>query len=197
MPTPAFEIRRFDLRSASSEEYARLNAFENILRREILPDDPPVPCSEDTRRWQAMPQLIKEAAWAAWDGAQERILASGQADIYQTGDNPHVIDVKIEVLPEFRRQGMACAMLRHIADHARGQARRLLMTECSDRAPAGGAFLERLGGRKGLDEPVNQLRLADLDRGWLRDGWSAKANFPPSSPLACGRALIRRSTCSA
>lgn len=181
MTRPEYDIRPFNLRSARPEEYARLNAFENTLRLELLPDDPPVPCDEDVRRWQAMPQLIQEAAWAAWDRAQERILAFGQADIYQTGDNPHLIDVKIEVLPEFRRQGMARAMLRLIADHARRQERRLLTIESNDRVPAGEIFLDRIGGRKGLEEPVNQLRLADLDRGlvalWMEREGELTAEF--------------------
>lgn len=181
MTLPAYEIRPFNLRAASPEEYARLNAFKNILRREVLPDDPPFPCDEDTHRWQAMPALIQEATWAAWDGPGERILGFGQADIYQTGDNPHLIDVRVEVLPGFRRQGLGRRLLCLITDHARSHARRLLAAECNDRVPAGGEFLVRIGGRKGLDEPVNQLRLAELDRGlvqrWMERAGGLSAEF--------------------
>jgi len=168
MPAPAFDIRPFNLRAAGSDEYARLNAFKNVLRLEILPDDPPWPCSEDVQRWQAAPKLIQDTAWAAWDASSGRIVAFGQADIYHTGDNPHLIDCRIEVLPEFRRQGLGSRMLRLLADHARSQDRRLLVIEANDRVPAGVAFLKRIGARKGLDEPVNQLRLTDLDRDLVR-----------------------------
>jgi len=181
MPTPANEMRPFALRASTPDEYARLNLFKNVLRSEILPDDPPFPCEEDIHRWQGMPELINEAAWAVWDDSSKRILAFGQADIYQTGDNPHLIDVRIEVLPEFRRRGLGRLLLRRIADHARHERRSLMIMECNDRVPAGGAFLERIGGRRGLEEPINQLRLAELNRDliqrWMESQAALAADF--------------------
>ena len=67
MPTSTFDLRPIDLRSASPQEYERLNALRNVIRREILPQDPPWPCSEDIQRWQAAPRLIEEHHWVAWD----------------------------------------------------------------------------------------------------------------------------------
>lgn len=181
MTAKDFEIRPFNLRSASPEEYASLNAFRNILRLEILPEDPPWPCSEDVHRWQAMPAIIQDAAWAIWDGSHQCILAFGEANIFHTGDNPRVLDVRIEVLPEFRRKGLGRELLRLVAAHARNEGRTLLMPECNDRVPAGAAFLERIGGRKGLDEPINQLRLADLDHSlvqhWMEREGDLSAEF--------------------
>ena len=87
----------------------------------------------------------------------------------------------IEVLPEARRQGLAREMLRHIATHARSQERSLLTVDCHDRAPAGPAFLERIGAHKGLVEAMNQVRVADLDRElvdhWLERRLSLLAEF--------------------
>ena len=58
------------------------------MRREALPEDPPWPCDEEKRRFQGMPLLKQNTAWAAWDPARQNILALAQADIFLTGDNP-------------------------------------------------------------------------------------------------------------
>jgi mycothiol synthase len=175
------EIRPFNLRSASPEEYASLNALKNVQLLEVWQDDPPHPCSEDVHRWQAMPEMIQDAAWAAWNDKTGQIVAFGEAYIYHTGDNPNLIEVKIDVLPKFRKQGLAREILHYIAAHARSQGRSLLMIECNDRVPAGAAFIERIGGRKGLDELTNQLRLSDLDQGlvqrWMEREATLSAEF--------------------
>jgi mycothiol synthase len=164
MMLPDNDTLPFNLRDANPEEYAGLNELRNAMRLEIWPEDPPWPCSEEVHRLQTIPAIVQDAAWAIWDRSQPRILAFGETNIFHTGDNPRVLDVKIEVLPEFRRRGLGRELLRLIAAYARKEGRTLLMPECNDRVPAGAAFLERIGGRKGLDEPTNQLRLVDLDR---------------------------------
>jgi mycothiol synthase len=179
MTAQVHEIRPFNLRSASPRDYACLIAFKNNLRLEVHPEDPPFPCDEDIQRWQAMPKLVQDVAWAAWDAWQERIIAFGEADIYHTGDNPHVIECSIEVLPECRRQGLARGMLHLIADHARSQQRRLLLAELSDRVPAN--FLARIGARKGLELPINQMQVANIDRSvvarWIQQAESLSSEF--------------------
>jgi mycothiol synthase len=158
------EIRPFQVRSASEADYACLNAFKNVLRLEFLPEDPPIACSEAVQRWHAMPTYVEEASWAAWEKTDRRIAAFGEASIYHTGDNEHVIDFNIEVLPEFRRQGLGCQMLRLIAEHAQRNNRRLMITEANGRVPASAEFLSGMGGRRGLEEHLNQLRVAELDQ---------------------------------
>lgn len=165
-----YEMRPINLRAASEAEYANLNALKNIMRWEAIPEDPPWPCDEETRRFQGMPALKQDTSWAAWEVPQERMLALAQADIFLTGDNPRVVWLSIEVHPEARRQGLAREMLRQLAQHARSQGRSLLMMECHERSAGGRAFLERMGARQGLVEPINQLKLADLDRD-LIDRW--------------------------
>lgn len=181
MASPTFDVRPIDLRSATAQEYECLNALRNVMRREILPQDPPWPCSEDIHRWQARPAVIEEHSWAAWDKSGERLLALAQAKIYRTGDNPHILWFDIQVLPEFRRRGMARTMLRLIVDRARREKRHLLMNECNDRVPAAAAFLTRLGASQGLEEPVNELQLHQLDRGlierWLEREADLSAEF--------------------
>jgi GNAT superfamily N-acetyltransferase len=181
MPAPTFEVRPIDLRAASPQEYERLNALRNVIRREILPQDPPWPCSEDIHRWQARPRVIEEHSWVAWENSSERALALAQAKIFRTGDNPHILWFDIQVLPEHRRRGLARTMLRLIVEQARREQRHLLMNECNDRVPAAAAFLTRLGGSPGLEEPVNELQLRGLDHSlierWLERESDLSAEF--------------------
>lgn len=162
------EICPFQFRSSSDADYACLSEFKNILRHEFLPEDPPIACRENVERWQALPSYVEEAAWAAWDEPHRRIVAFGEADVYHTGDNEHEIDFRVEVLPEVRRQGLARQMLRLIVEQARRHNRRLMLTESNGSVPAGDAFLSGMGARKGLEQHLNQLRLAELDGGFVQ-----------------------------
>ena len=171
----SYEICPFQLRSSTEADYACLNEFKNILRQEVLPDDPPIACREDVERWHTIPDYVEEAVWAAWESARRRIIAVGQCAIYHTGDNEHMMDFRIEVLPEFRRQGLGRQMLRLITGQSLRHGRRLMITETSDRVPAGAEFLSGMGARKGLEQRTNQLRLVELDRGLLQR-WLERSN---------------------
>ncbi len=169
------EIQPISLRSASEREYACLNAFGNLLRGEMLPEDPPIPCDEDIQRWRTLPAFQKEAVWAVWDESQKRIIARAEAMVWYTGDNEHLAEFVIGVLPTHRRQGIGRRLLRPIVEFARGHERRLLICETNDRVPAGAAFLTRLGAQAGLVSRVQQLRMAELNQGLIED-WLARAD---------------------
>lgn len=174
MSTVNGEIRPINLRAASEHEYTALNALENALRIEMLPEDPPVPREEDVQRWQSMPDFQREGVWALWDERGERIVARALALVWYAGDNEHLAEFTIGVLPEFRRQGLARRLLAPVVEFARQHNRRLLFCETNDRAPAGGALMERLGAEAGLAAWVQQLRLAELDHE-LMAAWLARA----------------------
>ena len=110
MSTVNGEIRPIDLRAASEHEYTALNALENALRLEMLPEDPPTPREEDVRRWQSMPDFQREGVWALWDERGERIVARALALVWYAGDNEHLAEFTVGVLPEFRRQGRASGL---------------------------------------------------------------------------------------
>jgi hypothetical protein len=40
MAVQGFEIRPFNLQSAAEHDYSCLNQFKNVLRHEVLPEDP-------------------------------------------------------------------------------------------------------------------------------------------------------------
>ncbi len=175
MTVQGFEIRPFNLRSATDQEYGCLNRFKNILRHEVLPDDPPVPCQEEVEQWRTLPDFLKEASWAAWDEAENRIIAHGEVLVFYTGQNEHMADFNIQVLAEHRRQGLGRQMLRQIVEFVHSHQRRLMISSSNDRVPASAAFLARLGAQQGLVLPIYQLRLAELDRP-LIDRWLERSH---------------------
>jgi mycothiol synthase len=181
METLNIEVRPFFIRSASEFEYERLTEFKNILRREVLPDDPPVSCRVNIQRWQNLPDFQKEMSWAIWDSQGQNVTAFAEAAVWYTGDNEHLADFYIQVRPEYRRRGLARLLLGRIVEFARSHNRRLLVSTSNERVPASGAFLERIGGRPGLRGRTNQLKLSELDRSliqsWIDQSASLQARY--------------------
>ncbi len=181
MTTEDLEIRSLSIRTASAAEWSAFNAFENAMRAEIIPDDPPIPCEEEAAEWQARPDFLKESAWALWEPGGKRIVAFVAADADYSGDNVHLARFMLEVLPEYRRRGLGRELLKRVPVFARTHERRLLVASTNERVPAGGEFLKRIGAMAGCQAGENQLTLADLDRGlvrrWLEQAESLQAEF--------------------
>jgi len=161
-------VQSFDLRTASADDYAALNAFENRIRAERLPDDPPISLEEAVQGWQHIPDFVEVSQWVIWHPQGTGIIAGGDAAVLRLDTNQHMIDFGIAVLPEFRRQGLARSLLVPLVELAQRENRRLLITSTNERVPAGKAFMERLGARQGLVAHTNQLALAELDRELLQ-----------------------------
>ena len=159
-----WHITPFDVRNASAAEYRAANELDNRIRAEYLPEDPPIPLDEQTRDWQKIPVFIGVSAWAVWDDDNSKAIASGSVSVTRLETNKHIAKFNIQVLPEFRRQGIARELLARIADAARQEDRTLLITGTNEQVPAGAAFMQRLGARKGLENHTNQLDLRDLNR---------------------------------
>jgi len=172
--TLRLEIKPFDVRNASAEEYRAANELDNRIRAEYLPDDPPIPLEERTRNWQNMPAFIGVHAWAVRNDDDSQAIASGSVTVTRLETNKHIAEFNIEVLPEFRRQGLARELLARIADAARQENRTLLFASTNERVPAGAALMQCLGAHKGLENHTNQLDLRDLNRDLIR-AWQARA----------------------
>ncbi|MDP9316811.1 MAG: GNAT family N-acetyltransferase [Chloroflexota bacterium] len=167
-------VTAFDPRAASQHHYAALAAFDNRLRAERLPDDPPTPQAELIARWQHTPPFVAVSAWSIWDAAGTTIIAHGEVSFLHTEENKHVVWFNIQVTPEWRRQGLGRRLLAALVQVPQREQRRLMTTETNDRVPAGAAFMERLGAKRGIAAHTNQLILADLDRNLLRQ-WQERA----------------------
>lgn len=174
MLRPGIQIRSFDGKGASPAEYAALNRHNNCMRLERLPDDPPVPLEETIQNLQSLPPFVDLKLWTAWDSGQNELVALGDIVILRLDENKHLAQFELTVQPEYRRQGLGRKLLGLIAEVARQEQRRLLMTSTVDRVPGGEAFMQRIGARKGLEAHTNQLRMTELDRElvthWLQRG---------------------------
>jgi mycothiol synthase len=173
LPAP-FQLKPLNLRDASPAEYAALNRHNNKLRRERLPDDPPIPLDEMIQGFKNIPSFIEVKIWCAWDQAQTEIIAQGNVVLMRTNENQHITQVDLTVLPEYRRQGVGRRLLALLTEAARADGRRLLISETFDRLPGGAAFMSCLGAKKGIETHINQLRMDELDHSllerWLVQG---------------------------
>lgn len=163
MSPPPISIRPFDFKAASPEEYAAYNRFANLMQAERLPDDPPTPVEELIARMQNLPPVVTVHTWVAWDAESDQIVASATIQILHMAENQHLAPIQIDVLPDYRRQGLGRRLLSLLVPIAQAENRRLLMAESNERVPAGGAFLQHLGAQPGLASHTNQLALEQVD----------------------------------
>ena len=174
MTGAAVHIKPFDLQGASDHEYLALNDYANCLQAEALPDDPPTPAEEHIARLRHIPPFRQAFVWAAWSPDETRVVASGRVDSPNTEENKHLAQFQLGVLPKYRCQGIGRRLLALIADVARRENRRLMMTKTNEHVPAGEAFMRRLGAEKGLETHINQLALAELNHSLVRQ-WLERA----------------------
>ncbi|RIH84302.1 Acetyltransferase (GNAT) family protein [Calidithermus terrae] len=169
------EIRPIDLRQASEAEYLALHAFQNRMRAEAQPDDPPVPFEERMATLRNLPPVVRVWVWTVWEGGE--VVAESSASYLDLPENRHLLEADVGVLPGHRRRGLARRLLAPVAELARQTGRTLLMGNTTARVPSGEAFMERLGAERGLESHTNQLLLAELDREllgrWLREAPTA------------------------
>jgi len=162
----SYQIRPFDPSDARGDEFQALHLFSSLMRQEYWPEDPPPPLDETVGRWRAVPAFVDRRAWAAWEG--KRMAALAVVSIADTDDNRHLADASIEVLPEWRRQGIASLLLDRVITVAQDNDRRLLIGNTDSLVPAADAFMTALGASLGLTMSTSQLDLTALDRTLIR-----------------------------
>lgn len=160
----AVEFQKIDLRSAAEHDYRCLAEFKNKLDKEFFPDDPTATLEERVQDWKHIPTFVEFVAYLGWNASHSEVLAYCDCGIEHTGSNEHVAYFHIEVLPEYRCQGLARQMLEIILPFVKQHNRSLLMVWSNDRVPAAATFLERIGARRGQEGHVNQLKVSELDR---------------------------------
>jgi len=161
------QIQPFNIKEATQAEYAVMNRHNNRMRKERLPDDPPIPMDEMISSMQNLPDFVDVKMWCAWNPDHTEIIAEGDVTLLNMEENRHITQFDLGVEPEYRCQGLGRKILALITEAARADNRRLMLSETSDRIPAGEAFITRIGGKKGLETHVNQLRIPDLDSSLL------------------------------
>src|SRR6476620_11105503 len=145
----------FDFRNSDTATYAAATAFFNRMNAERLPDDPPHTLDENIAGWQSIPDFVHIEAWGVWRNADQTVVAAGSVDHLLTGQNEHAVEFAVEVLPEYRWQGLGTQLLRQIVEVTQRKQRSLMITNTDERIPAGALCVERLGARKGIENHTN------------------------------------------
>jgi GNAT superfamily N-acetyltransferase len=158
----------------ASSDLATLTAIHDVIvavGREQYPDDEPVPLEEYLANIRHNPDYMVDRMWGAFD-ADGR--AAGRAVLFYADipENRHVADVRVDVSPDHRRQGVGSRLLATAAAEAQRAGRRLLQMGARE-GGVGEHFLAARGGVKRYVEHHNRLRIDEVDRegleGWVRD----------------------------
>ena len=176
-----YRIQEFVLAEATEAEFVALHQYENVMREERLPEDPPLSLATVKADWQSVPPFIKMRVWLGWAVAETAVIAKCIFAYTESDDNQHMAQLAVGVLPAYRQRGIARQLLALAVPAAEAQGRRLLIGNTYGRVPAGDLVMTRLGGIPGMATHLNQLALAELDRelmgGWLQIGQKQAADF--------------------
>lgn len=143
----------------------------NLIRAEQLPDDPPLIVENVIAQMRALPSTAVMHFWVVRQGP--RVVAQARLDWQELDSNRDAAGVDVTVEPELRRCGVGTRLLALALDEAIAAGRPLVFAGSSDKAPSGGLFLEQVGFEAKYQAHVNQLTIADLDRGLMADWCTA------------------------
>lgn len=175
MSASVYHTELVDHEQMTQEQWAALTAFNNQIRAEMWPDDPPRTVEETITQMRSLPPIVDFSLWIVRPLAESRIVASGNVVTFENVDhNQHLAEFNISVLSERRRQGIAKSLLGQIAGVVRERNRRLLITGTDSYVPSGEAFMKRIGAEAALESRANKLDLADVDRELLT-AWQRRA----------------------
>lgn len=172
---PVLEITPYDVKTISGEDAVQMNNLWNAARLARNPDDPVVPLEEEMAGWRNLPDFVEVHQWLIWNEHHSQAVGVGEIELYRTEDNQHMAFFDIFVDPAYRRQGLAGRLLRHMLAVVQSNTRRLMITFAYNRLPDGRDFMLYLGAKAGLEQRINQLRIADYDRSLL-SRWQAQAD---------------------
>lgn len=175
MTVSTVDIRPFDPKGASDDEYAAHYRYITQIRAERQPDRPPVSYEHAVADMKNIPPIVDVHIWAAWDGTGTEIVGTSSAAIMTTGDNEHLVQCEVTVLPAYRGQGIGKALFTKVVRFAEQLHRRLLIMQTEATVPAGREVLEHVGATVGLAQHTNELELSEVDR-TLMQRWQERAS---------------------
>ena len=168
MSADDIRITKFDPFNATDAEWTGLNELKNIIEAESMPEDPPESVEDHVRRVRAVPPSMDSLFWIAWDGSSDRILGMGNTSVMAGEANRHILWLSIRVRPDARCRGIGTRLLGPVAEAAQQKGRRVFIATTISRAPAGGAFMKRLGATMGLSNSSIELLVDELDEELMR-----------------------------
>ncbi len=165
-----FILRSVDISAVSDEAHGEYLTFNNQIRAESDPQDPPRTLVDQISRWRNVPPIITIHNWEVRDTKLSDcpLIGWGEMQIGQQETNQNVALFRLAVLPERRREGIGRRLLQPLASTAMEQNRTLLIGTSLDHIPASERFFEALGAERGMKSVMNQLALSELDPTALR-----------------------------
>jgi mycothiol synthase len=160
------EFRTLDLRNLSDLEARALNDFFNLMRAEVVPEDPPIPLSERLADWNNIPKRIGLVSFAYFDADQ--VAAYADIGFELEGTNMHLCWSGFEVRSNYRRFGLSTQLLDHVLRVAKREQRRILILDTNERIPAGACFAQKIGAKPGIENHTNRLLIEELNKDMLR-----------------------------
>jgi mycothiol synthase len=171
LSTETYTVEPVDLSTADDDLLREAAALTNVMARESVPEDPPLPFEAFASRVRNRPAMVVVRDWLA-RSADGELVGRGFVVRFEADTNKHLREVNIDVLPAHRRKGIAKQLFREIVAGA-GEADDLVLGFFTkDRVPSAAAFLKRIGAKETLTMHTNQLDLPQLDRAMVRE-WAA------------------------
>ncbi len=176
----AIDLVPVDLAVLDEVAVAGVATVRDRLRRELEPFDARVGEDATRRLLVGLAQMREVAVELVLARLDDGVVGLGVAAAPVAGDNAHLLQADLAVVPEARRRGVGRALATWALGVARRRERRLVIGVSHDTVPAGEAFARALGAREGLRSRVNELDLArygerlfgadGLVARWLADG---------------------------
>jgi ribosomal protein S18 acetylase RimI-like enzyme len=153
------EIREFDPRTATANDFSALTAFMDAVRIQLRPDRPRKTPEELAHDIRDQPSWLTSYAWLV--GRGQEVVAYGYLHVWRSNQNQHMAGFWIGVLPDVRRRGIGSELLWLIAEAADAERRSLLMSASNSNVNAGELFLKRFGASLAQTWTMNRLSMAE------------------------------------
>ena len=169
-----FTITKHDPKQDTDEEVAERVAISNVLKDEILPDDPDSSVEQAIATLRSAPERIRRFSFRARDDAGALVGVGATSIDPENDDNPDVLWVNLSVLPGARREGLGSQLLAELVAVARAEGRTRLIGNTMGGHDAGEAFAAAIGAASRQANHLNHLPLAEVDRRML-ERWVEEA----------------------
>jgi GNAT superfamily N-acetyltransferase len=170
-----FELRPFDPLTASDAELRAMHAFLDAAGRESWPDQPRETFEEYLNNLHNRLPSEEVHEWAVSRAGEDAPVGHASLVIWHGDANQHMANFSVNVLPPFRRRGIASRLLEPVAQAAQGRDRTLLQAGTTSHVQAGDAFLSRIGAKRVAEESISKLELSELNRDLMRE-WLERAS---------------------
>jgi GNAT superfamily N-acetyltransferase len=164
---------RVEARTASDELIAEINDLHNQLAAEARPELAGRPAAEAINDVRHMRSKLEDWTLVVRDAAGA-LVARAMGGVDRGGDNQHVFEVEIGVLPAHRRRRLGAWCLSEAASAAQAAGATLLLSWSESVIPAAEGFAKWAGFELALSERESDLVLADLDwemvERWVSEG---------------------------